>query len=100
MREITESHMKDDSTNSGIVETVEEILSRVEPSLGGATIKLRQIEGGTVIVDFYRARTDSSCHANRTRTTEELVVEILEEDLRAAVPGFEKVIVADPGAGL
>ena len=97
MCEIMESRMKDTPADSGTIEAVEEILSRVERSLGGASIKLRQLEGGTVIVDYHRARTDLSCHVNRTQATEELVAELLEEDFRAAVPGFERVIVVDGG---
>lgn len=76
---------------------IDDILSKTQPSLGGARIKLREIREGIVIIDYDKALANPSCHVNRTQTTEELVAEILEDDLRAVVPNFEKVIVIEEG---
>lgn len=73
-------------------EEVESVLARTKPSLGGADVQLRDISQGIVRLQYYRPpRNPSACHADRTRTTKEMVTEILEGQLRKVVPGFRKV---------
>lgn len=86
--------------NESIRSKIDDILSKTEPSLGGARVKLREVREGIVIIDYCKAPANPSCHVNRTQTTEELVAEILEDDLRAVVPNFEKVIVIEEGVAL
>lgn len=71
------------------------VLDKVRPSLGGADIRLKEMRDGIVVVQFRKALTNSSCHVDRTRTTEEVVAEVLEDELKQIVPGFDKVVVGE-----
>jgi len=73
-------------------EEIESVLARLKPSLGGADVQLRDISQGIVTVQYYRPLSNpSACHVDRTRTTKEIVTEVLEDQLRKVVPGFRKV---------
>ena len=72
---------------------VDLVLNKVRPSLGGADIRLKEVRDGVVVVHFRKALTNSSCHADRTRTTEEVVAEILGDELKGIITGFSKVLV-------
>jgi len=73
-------------------EEIESVLARLKPSLGGADVQLRDISQGIVTVQYYRPLANpSACHVDRTRTTKEIVTEVLEDQLRKVVPGFRKV---------
>jgi hypothetical protein len=75
-------------------EKVEDILSRIKPSLGGADVLLKDISEGIVTLEYYRPLSNpSACHVDRTRITKAIVVEILEDDLKKVIPGFRKVIL-------
>ncbi len=75
-------------------EKVEKILSRIKPSLGGAVILLKDIGEGVVTVEYLRPLSNpSACHADRTPITKEIVVEVLEDDLKKVIPGFRKVVL-------
>jgi len=76
----------------GLKEKIEDMLARVKPSLGGADIQLRDIQNGIVVLEYYKPLSNpSACHVDRTRTTKEIVTEVLEDLLRETVPGFKKV---------
>ncbi len=75
-------------------EQVENILSKLKPSLGGAAVRLRDIGEGIVTLEYLRPLSNSSaCHVDRTPITKEIVVEILEDHLKKIVPGFKKVFL-------
>jgi len=76
----------------GIKEEIESVLARVKPSLGGADVQLRDVSQGIVTILYYRPLSNpSACHVDRTRTTKEIVTEVLEDQLKEVVPGFRKV---------
>jgi len=76
----------------GLKEEIESILARIKPSLGGADVQLRDISQGIVTVQYCRPLSNpSACHVDRTRTTKEIVTEVLEDQLKKVVPGFKKV---------
>ena len=78
----------------GIKEEIESILARIKPSLGGADVQLRGISQGIVTVQYYRPLSNpSACHVDKTRTTKEIVIEVLDDQLKKVVPGFRKVIL-------
>lgn len=80
--------------NRELNEKVENILYRIKPSLGGADVRLKDIGEGVVTLEYYRPLSNpSACHVDRTRITKEIVVEILEDDLKKAIPGFRKVVL-------
>jgi len=73
-------------------EEIESVLARIKPSLGGADVRLRGISQGIVTVQYYRPLSNpSACHVDRTRTTKEIVAEVLEDQLKEVVPGFRKL---------
>jgi hypothetical protein len=79
-------------------EEVESVLAKIRPSLGGADVQLQDINRGIATVQYYGPLSNpSSCHADRTRTTKEIVTEILEGQLKKVVPGFRKVILLGEG---
>lgn len=76
----------------GLKEEVEAVLARIKPSLGGAAVQLRDVSQGIITVQYYRPLSNpSACHVDRTRTTKEIVTEVLEDQLKEVVPGFRKV---------
>jgi hypothetical protein len=76
----------------GLKEKIADVLAKVKPSLGGADIQLKDIQNGIVVVEYYRPLLNpTACHVDRTRTTKEIVTEVLEDLLRETVPGFKKV---------
>ena len=76
----------------GLREEIESVLAKIRPSLGGADIQLRDISQGIVTVQYYRPLSNpSACHVDRTRTTKEIVTEVLEDQIKKVVPGFRKV---------
>ena len=87
----------------GLREGIESVLVGIEPSLGGAVVRLKDVTEGVVTVQYYRPLSNpSACHVDRTRTTKDIVVEVLETQLREVVPGFKKVVLIDergPSAG-
>ena len=75
-----------------IKEEIESVLARIKPSLGDTDVQLRDISQGIVTVQYYRALSNpSACHVDRTRTTKEIVTEVLEDQLKKVIPGFRKV---------
>ncbi|MCK4221918.1 MAG: hypothetical protein KAX25_03530 [Dehalococcoidia bacterium] len=71
---------------------IEGVFARIRPSLGGADVRLRGISQGVVTVQYYKPLSNpSACHVDRTRTTQEIVAEVLEDQLRKVVPGFREV---------
>ena len=78
----------------GLNQQVENILSRIKPSLGGADVRLKSISEGVVTLKYLRPLSNpSACHVDRTRITKEIAVEILEDDLKKVVPGFKKAVL-------
>jgi len=78
----------------GLKEEIEGVLARIKPSLGGADVQLRDIGQGVVTVQYYRLLSNlSACHVDRTWTTKEIVIEILEDQLKEVIPEFRKVIL-------
>jgi hypothetical protein len=75
-------------------EKVENILSKIKPSLGGADVLLKGIGEEVVTLEYRRPLSNpSACHVDRTRITKEIVVEILEDDLKKVIPGLKKVVL-------
>jgi hypothetical protein len=75
-------------------EKVENILSRIKPSLGGANVLLKDIGEGVVTLEYHRPLSNpSACHVDRTPITKEIVIEILEDDLKKVVPGLKRVVL-------
>jgi len=75
-----------------IKEEIESVLARIKPSLGGADVQLRDVSQGIVTLQYYRPLSNpSACHVDRTRTTKEIVIEVLEDQLKEVVPEFRKV---------
>ena len=74
---------------------IKKVLKKISPSLGEAEVKLQEITEGTVVVTYQKALTNPSCHTMKTQMTGDVVAELLEEELRAIVPGFEKVVVVE-----
>ena len=73
-------------------EEVEGVLANMRPSLGGADVQLRDISQGIVTLQYRRLPSNpSACHVDRTRTTKEVVAEVLDDELKRVVPGFRKV---------
>lgn len=71
---------------------IETELDRVRPSLGGADIRFGGISEGIVTVEYYRPLSNpSACHIDRTQITEDIIVEVLEDQLSKVVPGFKSV---------
>jgi hypothetical protein len=77
-----------------LIERVENILSRIKPSLGGAKVLLKDVGDGIVTCEYYRPLSNpSACHVDRTPITKEIVIEILEDHLRNVIPGLKKVVL-------
>jgi len=75
-------------------EKVENILSKMKPSLGGADVLLKDIVEGVVTLEYYCPLSNpSACHVDRTHITKEIVVEILEDHLKKVIPGLRKVVL-------
>jgi hypothetical protein len=75
-------------------EKVENILSRIKPSLGGADVRLKDISEGVVTLEYHRPLSNpSACHVDRTPITKEIVIETLEDHLKKVIPGFKKVVL-------
>ena len=73
---------------------VENILAGIRPSLGGANVRLKDISQGVVTLEYHKFLSNpSACHVDRTKTTKEIVIEILEDELKSMVPEFKKIIV-------
>ena len=80
--------------NRELNEKVENILSKIKPSLGGASVRLKDIGEGVVRLEYLRPFSNpSACHVDRTPITKEIVAEILEDHLKKVIPGFKKVVL-------
>ena len=78
----------------GLKEKVEDILTGIRPSLGGADVRLKDMDEGIVTLEYYRPLSNpSACHVDRTRITKEIVIEILEVHLTEVIPGFRKIVL-------
>ncbi|MEJ2738263.1 MAG: hypothetical protein P8105_00215 [Dehalococcoidia bacterium] len=76
----------------GSNERIESILKNVKPSLGGADIRLKSIEKGIVTLEYHKSLSNpSACHVDRTKTTKDMVIEIVEDDIKRIVPDFKKI---------
>jgi hypothetical protein len=73
---------------------VEDMISKVKPSLGGTDVRLRDISHGIVTIEYYRPLSNpSACHVDRTLVTKEIIKEVLEDHLEKLIPGFKEVIL-------
>jgi len=78
----------------GLNQQIEKILSRIKPSLGGADVRLEDIGEGVVTLEYFRPVSNpSACHVDRTRITKEIIIEILEDDLKKLIPDLKKIIL-------
>jgi len=76
----------------GIEKNIEDVLTKVRPSLGGADIRFLNISQGIITVEYYRPLSNpSACHVDRTQITKDIILEVLEDQLKKVVPGFRKV---------
>ena len=73
-------------------ERVEESLTRIRPTLGGADVRLVDVNGGIVTVEFLKQLSACAVKA-RGLMTKDLTLEMLEEKLREEVPEVTRVIV-------
>jgi hypothetical protein len=86
--------IKDRTMGQQLSESIESVLERIKPSLGGADVCLRSIEQGMVTLEYHKSLSNpSACHVDRTKTTKDIVIEIIEDDIKGIVPDFEKIIV-------
>jgi hypothetical protein len=77
-------------------EKIEGVLEKVRPSLGGADIRFGGISKGIVTVEYYRPLSNpSACHIDRTQITEDIIVEVLEDQLSTIIPGFKSVTLEE-----
>jgi hypothetical protein len=75
---------------------VEDMLSMVRSSLGGADVRLREIRRGVVTLEYYRPLSNpSACHVDRTLISKEMVKEVLEDQLKKMIPDFKEVILLE-----
>ena len=75
-------------------EDIERVLERIKQSLGGAAIRLEKVENGIVTLEYYKPLSNlSACHVDRTRANKDIVIEIVEEELKGMIPNFVKVII-------
>ncbi len=80
--------------NAELNQQVGNRLSRIKPSLGGADVRLKDIGEGVVTLEYLRPLSNrSACHVDRTRITKEIIIEILEDDLKKIIPGLKKIIL-------
>jgi hypothetical protein len=80
--------------NYQLNEKIEGILVDIRPSLGGADVQLKEISQGIVIFEYHRALSNPyACHVDRTKTSKEIVIETLQDELKIVVPDFKKIIV-------
>lgn len=76
----------------GLKEKIEGVFDKVRPSLGGADIRFGDISEGVVTVEYYRPLSNpSACHVDRTQITEDIIVEVLEDQLSKIIPDFKLV---------
>ena len=73
-------------------EEVQGVLAEIRPNLGRANVQLQDINQGIVTVQYHRPPSNpSACHVDRTRTTNKIVTQVLEDQPKRVVPGFRKV---------
>lgn len=76
----------------GLKKEIEGVLAKTRPSLGGADIRFVDISQGIITVEYYRPLSNpSACHVDRTQITKDIIIEVLEDQLKKVVPGFRKV---------
>jgi len=77
-----------------INEKIEDIMADVRPSLGGADVRLKDINQGVVTLEYHRALSNpSACHVDRTKITKEIIIEILQDEFKRVLPDLKKIIV-------
>lgn len=70
------------------------LLANIKPSLGGADLRLINLSQGIVTVEYYRPLSNpSACHVDRTQITEDIIVEVLEDQLSKIIPDFKSVML-------
>ena len=75
--------MEENETNHDLRRKIEDVLSKVKPSLGGADLRLKEVTQGLVTVGYYRHVSNPfACHVDPTAVTTEIVKEVLEEHLK------------------
>jgi hypothetical protein len=86
--------VQDGMMEKQINESITSILENVKPSLGGADIRLRSIEKGVVTLEYHKSLSNpSACHVDRTKTTKDLVIETIEDDLKKVVPELTSIVI-------
>ncbi len=80
--------------NAELNQQIENRLSRIKRSLGRADVRLKNISEGVVTLEYFRPLSNrSACHVDRTRITKEIIIEILEDDLKKIIPNLKKIIL-------
>jgi Fe-S cluster biogenesis protein NfuA len=73
-------------------ERVEQVLTQIRPRLGGADVQLIDINEGVVTLQYFKQL--AVCQVKtRGPMTEEIVLEIVEEELKKEVPEVKGVIM-------
>ena len=73
-------------------EKVEEAMARIRPMLGSADIQLIDVNEGVVTVQHFKQLSACDIKA-RGQITKEMILEMLEEELKKDLPEIKEVIV-------
>ena len=75
-------------------ERVDNILAKLKTSLGGADIRLKDIDKGVVTLEYYRPMSNpSACHVDRTKLTKDILTELLEDEFKVIIPDFKSIVI-------
>jgi hypothetical protein len=79
-----------------LVSKIEEALSKINTSIGKADVRLKAVQGGTVVVSYRKPPSSLGvCHPDKSQATQGLVAEILEDELKSIMPDFERLVVEE-----
>ena len=75
-------------------EKIESILTKIRPSLGGANVRLKDIDKGVITLEYYRAISNPlACHVDRTKLTKDILIESLEDEFKRIIPDFKSIVI-------
>jgi hypothetical protein len=75
-------------------ERIDSILAKLKTSLGGADIRLKDIDKGVVTLEYHRPMSNpSACHVDRTKLTKDILTELLEDEFKVIIPDFKSVVI-------
>ena len=75
-----------------INEQVETIVAGIRPSLGGADVRLKDVSQGIVTLEYHKPLSNPlACHVDKARITKEIIIELLQDELKVIIPDFKKI---------